>query len=357
MLKKYDSRPNPILPMLINKLKAKQVYNNTVFFIISDHGQTDINGDDAHSIVLDKIKEVVEDSKYGDIYDFYLPDEEEEYDSVAVFNSGMLGIYLKQRTREGDPTKWRDGSIPVWPRFEEDVFHVVKWINKHRTAGDEDQFYKAGEDAVEEILVALRPGRDAEPLYRIVKNNMDFPDCMGPVGPEGLFHCGIWHIQEAHPDYVDAVRRIENYGHPTRSADIIILPKYKKGFHFSSEDNKSEHGSLYPEDSHITFVIAGLPIGRGDPNGRNTQVSSLQSIVDIAPTITYLLGLGGSFDGKSVLKPGCFEGRNSPFMAIDEPSNWYNPNPFGPPKCSFDMTPFMKIVPFIEEPHLFNKIP
>jgi len=102
------------------------------------------------------------------------------------------------------------------------------------------------------------------------------------------------------------VRRIEGLSH-TRSGDILLLPAYPGGYHFSAGSGfsallKAEHGSLYPGDSYIPFIIAGKPLDR------SITVAGLRSIVDVAPTIADLLGfyrgIENSFDGKSVMEPG-----------------------------------------------------
>jgi arylsulfatase A-like enzyme len=97
------------------------------------------------------------------------------------------------------------------------------------------------------------------------------------------------------------VRRIEGLSH-VRSGDILLLPAYAEGYHFSGSGAKAEHGSLYPGDSTIPFVIAGKPLDR------SITVAGLRSIVDVVPTIADLLGfyrgIEDRFDGKSILEPG-----------------------------------------------------
>ena len=118
----------------MDKLKEKGAYDNTVFIIVADHGQRDVNGDDAHSIVLEEwddeeIEEVIE-GEYDDIYDFY---DEDEYDSFAGFNTGVLQIYLKNRGKvEGESAHWHDGPLPNYPNFWTDVLPAVRAIRDHR---------------------------------------------------------------------------------------------------------------------------------------------------------------------------------------------------------------------------------
>jgi arylsulfatase A-like enzyme len=108
-------------------------------------------------------------------------------------------------------------------------------------------------------------------------------------------------LESLHPQYVEPVRRIMGLSHG-RSGDILLLSAFSKGYHFSGPDVKAEHGSLYPDDSYIPFVIAGKPLDR------SITVAEPRSIVDVAPTIADLLGfyrgIEDRFDGKSVLEPG-----------------------------------------------------
>ena len=130
----YDKGHEQPLRQIVDKLKEKGAYDNTVFIIVADHGQRDVNGDDAHSIVLEEwddeeIEEVIE-GEYDDIYDFY---DEDEYDSFAGFNTGVLQIYLKNRGKvEGESAHWHDGPLPNYPNFWTDVLPAVRAIRDHR---------------------------------------------------------------------------------------------------------------------------------------------------------------------------------------------------------------------------------
>jgi arylsulfatase A-like enzyme len=308
----YDKGSWQPLRQVVDKLKEKGAYDNTVFIIVADHGQSDVNGDDAHSIVLEEwddeeIEEVIED-EYDDIYDFY---DEDEYDSFAGFNTGVLQIYLKNRGKvEGESARWHEGSLPNYPNFWTDVLPVVRAINNHRcgiiAGGALAEFgepCEAGEDAVEEVLV-----KDGLDHYRVIRPVNDYPadqGCQEEFDPwtsasTGFVLCPLSMLESLHPQYVDPVRRIEGLSH-TRSGDILLLPAYSKGYHFSGSP-KGDHGSLYPGDSYIPFIIAGKPLDQ------SFTVTGLRSIVDVAPTIADLLGFyqgtEDRFDGKSILEPG-----------------------------------------------------
>jgi hypothetical protein len=163
---------------------------------------------------------------------------------------------------------------------------------------------EAGEDAVEEVLVK----EDSGP-YRVIRPVSNYPagqGCEEKFDPwtdasTGFVVCPLSMLESLHPQYVDPVRRIMGLSH-IRSGDILLLPAYSKGYHFSGSGSKADHGSLYPDDSYIPFVIAGKPLDR------SITVTGLRSIVDVAPTIADLLGfyrgIEDRFDGRSVLEPG-----------------------------------------------------
>jgi arylsulfatase A-like enzyme len=308
----YDKGFEQPLGRLVEKLKEKGAYDNTVFIIVADHGQSDINGDDAHSIVLEErydaeIEEVIQ-SEYDDIYDFY---DEHEYDSFAGFNGGVLPIYLQNRGKApGESAGWREGSGPKTPNFWTDVLPVVRAVNRHRCGSmvrgvaEPGELCEAGEDAVEEVLVK----EDSGP-YQVIRPVSDTPDgqgCEEEFDPwtgasTGFVLCPLSMLESLHPQYVDPVRRIAGLSH-NRSGDILLLPAYSKGYHFTGSGGKAEHGSLYPGDSYIPFIIAGKPLDR------SITVTGLSSIVDVVPTIADLLGfyegIEDRFDGRSILEPG-----------------------------------------------------
>ena len=299
-LHKLDNSPQSPLGTFIEKLKEKGVYSNTVFVIVSDHGQIDVRKDDNYSVLIetasdDEIQKVIEDSPYDDIYDYY---DEDRYDSFAGFNSGMLQIYLKNRgTVAGSSGRWRFGATPNPPDFVHDILPVIRSINKHRENG---KLHEGGQDAVEEILVRW------ENTYNVTRqtSNPSFYADMGigcwDIG-QGFVMCPLRALSHFHPNYVDPENRIENFWHPTRSGDIILLASYQKGYYFDKE-TIGTHGSLYGGDSFIPFIIAGEPLDK------SISVTSLKNIVDVAPTVADLLGFYGGiedkFDGKSVLEPG-----------------------------------------------------
>jgi arylsulfatase A-like enzyme len=308
----YDKGAERPLGRVVDKLKDKGAYDNTVFIIVADHGQSEVNGDDAHSILLEErhdkeIEEVIED-EYGDIYDFY---DEDEYDSFAGFNSGVLQIYLRNRGQvPGESADWQEGSLPIYPNFLTDVLPVVRAINDHRCGtilggvAEPGELCETGEDAVEEVLV-----KDRSHGYQVIRPVGDTPagqGCEEQFDPRtdastGFVLCPLSMLESLHPEYVDPVRRIAGLSH-IRSGDILLLPACLKGYHFTGSDEKADHGGLYPGDSYIPFIIAGKPLDR------SITVTGLRSIVDVAPTIADLLGfyrgIEDRFDGQSILEPG-----------------------------------------------------
>jgi hypothetical protein len=85
----------------------------------------------------------------------------------------------------------------------------------------------------------------------------------------------------------DITERIMKGFHPQRSGDIVLVPR-PYSVHTDLKKNKyvSSHGSPYHYDASVPLLLAGPAIRAGkilDP------VSSL----DIAPTVSYLLGILG----------------------------------------------------------------
>jgi predicted AlkP superfamily pyrophosphatase or phosphodiesterase len=87
---------------------------------------------------------------------------------------------------------------------------------------------------------------------------------------------------ESPPRETDAYfERFVNSFHPQRSPDVLVQ---LKPFHTSELHQDIEHGSAYPYDSHVPFIILapGIP---------PTVVAERVNTVDFAPTLAWLLGV------------------------------------------------------------------
>lgn len=83
----------------------------------------------------------------------------------------------------------------------------------------------------------------------------------------------------------DIAERVMKGFHPRSSGDVVLIPEpYWIQLNESSKRYQSSHGSPYAYDTAVPLLIAG-------PGIKHCQVTEKVSTLDIAPTISFLLGV------------------------------------------------------------------
>jgi hypothetical protein len=231
---------DPQVGRLLDLLEELNLFDGTLFVLVSDHGQIETPGDDAHSIRLgfpfDMELSPLFKALGLDLHD--LPGEDPKVDAVVGLNGGLAHVYL--RHREND---WA-----AFPRYEGDVLRVAEAFHVMNKQGKYRSELKSTLDL---ILV-----RDAE-------STGDWQaDYRAYLGDGVTQPFSEWLAE--HPDlpYADADNRVR-LATSSMSGDLILSAKASEGVYFGGEGLSGVHGSLLSGDSEVVLSFA-LPGGVED---------------------------------------------------------------------------------------------
>ncbi|MBN2516924.1 MAG: alkaline phosphatase family protein [Deltaproteobacteria bacterium] len=256
---------DPLIGRLIQALKKAGCYKNTIFFLISEHGFTKI---EKH--ISDKL---VDRSLRGEFKLPYGETTNSQAEAVIMPGACTKEIYLKNRLTG----KWMDP-----PRLLADV-----------------------KPAVDRVLD--NPGI-REPLNALVIRQYPGERNEGTAehGLWWLFDWGIYMNSERdNDDFLRALRPLNElpdqfvlkehvirgleYQYTSETAPDIKLIN-KKGCYYECDlDKYAHHGSYYPDDSIVSFWVAG-PGLLSIISGRHV-VTETASTLDLVPMVTFLLGM------------------------------------------------------------------
>ncbi len=270
---------DPQVGRLLDALETYGMLEDTLFVLVSDHGQIEVVPDDRHSIRLgfpfDRELGHVFGALGLDVHD--IPGEDPACDAVMGLNGGLAYVYLQHRA-----SRWADA-----PRYEEDVLPVAEAFRQMNETG---KYEEELQGSLELILV-----RDAEHEgwrgeYRVYLGN-------GRMQPLAGYLAG-------HPelDYADAANRIR-LAAGAAAGDLILMASGREGYYFGAPTT-GVHGGLYPEESEAVLTFA-YPNGTPDEIVwlRETVVGMVTdrcaneggrepSVADMLPVALTLLGMG-----------------------------------------------------------------
>ncbi|MBN1123160.1 MAG: alkaline phosphatase family protein [Anaerolineae bacterium] len=241
---------DPQIGRLVDLLEELNLFDGTLFALVSDHGQIETPGDDAHSIRLgfpfDMELSPLFEALGLDLHD--RPGEDPKVDAVVSLNGGLAQVYLRHREAE-----WS-----AFPRYEDDVLRVAQAFHEMNEQGKYRSELKGTLDL---ILV-----RDAESAgdWRA-----DYRAYLG----DGITQPFADWLAE-HPDlpYADADNRLR-LANSSMSGDLILSAKAANGVYFGGEGLRGVHGSLLSGDSEVVLSFS-LPTGSED------DIASLYDRVD-----------------------------------------------------------------------------
>jgi hypothetical protein len=320
-MEEYLKSINFLIKLLIGYLKSINIFEDTIWIYVADHGEAEMLNEDEGSKEgkVDIIKDLyeffqdIEDenkitlySKFNDAWD---EDERKEANAFAFNNGGGGGyIYLSNINYivTENPEDWIYD-----PCVTTDLMPFLQGIIDATKEGG--KLYGKLDDII------VKVGDE----YKVYRRGAKFPHDCDP-------------LSTLNPAYLDAVNRINNFA-CERSPDIILLPNYRgsdtwppPGHYLSGSDTQTHyfdcqiedatHGSLYPWDSSPALYIGSPKGGTGEERldellgqagSANKKVkwsiSTQPHVVDIAPTIAHILdfykGIEDQFDGKSVFEP------------------------------------------------------
>ena len=275
---------DPLLGRLIRALKKAGCYDDTIFFLISEHGFTKI---EKH--VSDKF---VDRSLQGEFKLPYGETTNSQADAVIMPGACTKEIYLKNRLTG----KWMDP-----PRLLADIKPAVDHLLDNPGI----------RDSLNCLVIRQYPGERNE-----------------GIAEHDLWWLFDWNIymnsERDDDDYLRALRPLNEL------SDQITLKKYvirglecqytretapdiklinKKGRYYERDLNKyAHHGSYYPDDNMVSFWVAGPGLS-SIISGRHV-VTETASTLDLVPMVTYLLGMPvpEGLDGTNPLRD--IQGRN-----------------------------------------------
>jgi hypothetical protein len=235
---------------LLDELESLDLFEGTLFVILSDHGQLSTPGDDARTIRLgfpfDMELSPLFEALGLDLHD--LPGEDPNVDALVGLNGGLAQVYLRHR----------QGEWSAMPRFEEDVLPVAQAFHEMNESG---KYRQELQGTLELILVKNAEGAGSwEAGYQAYLGG-------GQTQP-----LDDW-LRE-HPDlpYADPANRLR-WAASSMSGDLILVARAGEGYYFGKPGLKGVHGSLHQGDSAAVLSFAL-------PSGTPSEVDRLREGVD-----------------------------------------------------------------------------
>lgn len=239
---------DPLIAKLLHELAERDLMRNTLFGVVSDHGQVAVTPDDPHSLRLsfpfDREMGYVFDALGLDVHNF--PGEDPNCDAVVASNGGLAHVYLQNQLGH-----WRDT-----PRLAEDVLPVARaFWEAHQTG----RYSADMQGALSLVLV-----RDVE--------HHGWETGYQALTPEGEVVALAAYLA-AHPELetVEAEARLRQLATPL-SGDILLAANTTAGFYFGAPVSGT-HGGLHPEESEAVLSF-------GLPSGSPAQVAALRLAVE-----------------------------------------------------------------------------
>jgi arylsulfatase A-like enzyme len=272
---------DPLMGRLIQGLKKAGCYENTIFFLISEHGFTKI---EKH--VSDKL---VDRSLWGEFKLPYGETTKSQAESVIMPGACTKEIYLKNRLSG----KWMDP-----PRLLLDVKPAVDCLLDNAGV----------REPMNSMVIRQYPGERHEGIdERDLWWLFDWISYMKSERENDDFIRALRPLKELSDQFVlkeHVIRGLECQYTRETAPDIKLINK--KGCYYERDlDKYGHHGSYYPSDSTVSFWIAGPGLSSIIP-GRHV-VDSTASTLDLVPMVTSLLGMSvpEGLDGTNPLAEPC----------------------------------------------------
>jgi hypothetical protein len=228
---------DPLVGELLQALGELGMLDNTLFGLVSDHGQVPVIKDDRHSLRLsfpfDREMGYLFDELGLDVHD--LPGEGPNTNAVVGSNGGLAFVYVQNRRGQ-----WSDP-----PSFEQDVAPVAQAFWEANATG---RYSPDLEGALDLVLV-----RDVE------RNGWNTGYCVWSpaAAATGQLVTLDEHLRQ-HPTALlaEAPQRVSAMVAPT-APDVLLVSCYTDGFYFGKE-SLGTHGGLHPGDSEAVMSLALL---------------------------------------------------------------------------------------------------
>jgi len=262
---------------LLTVLEQQGWLDDTLFAIVSDHGQINAIPDDRHSLRLGfpfDLELVHVFSALGlDVHD--KPGEDPGCDAVMGLNGGLAHVHLQRH----------DGRWADPPYFEADVLRVAQAFHDMNTRG---RYAPELQETLELVLVRNVEAHGWDADYEVVLES-------GQRWPLSAY-------LEAHPElaYIDAANRL-SLMISEAAGDLLLIARGRDGYYFGGPQ-RGVHGGLLAGESEPVLVLA-YPGGNGESitHLHQTFERALRercaaeggrqpSVADMVPLVESLLG-------------------------------------------------------------------
>ncbi len=256
---------DPLIGRIIKTLKDVGCYENTIFFLVSEHGFTKIDAFLSNTIVDESLRQSFRLDGGGV--------DNGDADAVVMPGACTKEIYLRNRKTQKwlDPPRLLEEVKPAVDRLLQNA-EIVKHMNalvirqypgeRHEGIEENDQWwcfdweeYRQGTNDDNGFFNALKPLTTIADRFEL-------------------------------KEYV--VNGLRNQYTRTTAPDIKIINK--KGSYFEKDHRKyGHHGSYYPSDSIVSFWVGGPGLAAVLPD-RHVYEQSV-STRDLVPMVASLLGI------------------------------------------------------------------
>lgn len=266
---------DPQIARLLHFFKKNEIYENMIFFLVSQQGSIKIEKHIPDTVVAACLKQ-----------EFKLPGPSRDHrhsEAVVMPGACTKEIYLKNR---------HTGNWLHPPRLLADVKPAMDLLM------DDDTL----QDCVNALVIRQYPGERDEGL---VENGawwgFDWQSYQNGPRSDSTFLTALLPLKTGfrHFELQDYVSEglTRQYTRET-TPDIKLINK--KGVYFEVDFTKyGHHGSYYPEDTVLSFWIAGPGLNAIIP--RRHTIASATSTLDLIPMVAYLL---------DIEQPAGIDGRN-----------------------------------------------
>ncbi len=271
---------DPEIGKIAGILKKNGLFENTVFFFATDHGQTRIV---RHIVEKDLTKRLAASFK---VMGWRHPAKEAEV--VIMPGASTKAIYIKNRIRA-------DWMTP--PRLIEDVKPMVDALMK----------VEGARDYLNTLLIAQYPGERTEGPQGLEESApfwfFNLNGYIQSMGNADDFFKALKPLSELDQLVGGALRAAYLYRrdyHRESIPDIILVNK--PGYYFVPDKGKyAHHGGIYPDDAYVSFVVSGPAIHLFSDACRT--ITRRIDTVDLVPMAAHLAGIkiDKHIDGKNRL--------------------------------------------------------
>jgi arylsulfatase A-like enzyme/protein tyrosine/serine phosphatase len=253
---------DPLIGLLVKALEDRGLIDETVIFIVADHGHADAGGKEEYAIDAEKVYRLLAGSPYRPPIDKegHLDRHATDFGVAVMANSNANAALISIRTPGAD---WK--SLPTQADLEAVANVIIKEPYVSRIF-----FLKPKVQGNEPGIFMLTPGEGA-PTKTLLNQESEQHIIVRALGLAGS----------------------------SRSGDLLVEAKSPYYFAPWGSIYRGQHGRGERMEDHVPLIIVN------PPGGRHHIVKATVEIVDIGPTVAGTLGFMDFLpsDGKDLLDP------------------------------------------------------